>query len=655
MWNKQKLYFVTIFLSSFLLFSIQPLIGKFLLPLYGGGGTIWTTAMFFFIFVFFLGNLYSLYLSKLKSQTQSTIHLTLISFALIVLLINFRALQVFYPSSPIFSILLTLSLSIGLPYFLLSTTNSYLESRYATAFPQHSPYSLYSLANLGSLLGLLSYPFIFELTMPLRTQQMTWIGLFILFSLCLIWIISNGSMSLLARNPKVMKPIHAPKPLILFAWLLLAGLPSLLMLSGTTYITQALTPLPLIWIIPLSLYLISYIIGFSHLNWYHRTSYYFVLLILILLTSFNLTNYPLIILTLFLASLIFHKELYLLKPNPSHLGLYYLVIAGSGLLASIFCSLAAPTIFKDIWEFPFALILSVILISLLQKKAQLIIGVIFAIIISYELISVFNYSPSSLLQQSRNFFGVTKVNETRTSQEVVRRDLFIGRIHQGFQIFDQGVEFEPSIYYGRNTGIGLAIDNSLPRSTKSPIRLGVVGLGIGTIAGYCTQNDYLRFYEIDPNIVDYSTKYFSYINHCRGIGGQVDFATGDARLSLQQELSSSGNQNYDLLIIDAFTGTTIPMHLLTAEAIRLYLSHLSPTGFVAVHITNLNFNLLHVLNAISEDLSLYSYFYQAPDTSWYFISDKPLTIPFNFTPSQSTNSHIKSWTDQSSSILPLFY
>jgi len=655
MWNKQKLYFITIFLSSFLLFSVQPLIGKFLLPLYGGGGTIWTIAMFFFISVFFLGNLYSLYLSKFKSRTQSTIHLCLIFLAIIALFVGFRDLPVFYPTSPIISILLTLSFSIGLPYFLLSTTNSYLESHYAIIFPGRSPYPLYSIANFGSLLGLLSYPFIFELSMPQRTQQMTWIGLFILFSLCLIWIISNGSMSLLARNPKVMKPIHAPKPLILFAWLLLAGLPSLLMLSGTTYITQALTPLPLIWIIPLSLYLISYIIGFSHLNWYHRTSYYFVLLILILLISFNLTNYPLIILTLFLASLIFHKELYLLKPSPSHLGLYYLVIAGSGLLASIFCSLVAPTIFKDIWEFPFALILSVILISLLQKKAQLMIGVTLTIIISYQLFSIFTQSPNSLLRQSRNFFGVTKVNETRTSQEVVRRDLFIGRIHQGFQIFDQNLEFEPSAYYGRDTGIGLAIDNSLPRITHSPLRMGIVGLGIGTIAGYCTQNDYLHFYEIDPNIVDYSTKYFSYINNCRGIGGQVDFATGDARLSLQQELSSSGSQNYDLLIIDAFTGTTIPMHLLTAEAIRLYLSHLSPIGFVAVHITNPNLKLQHVLNAISMDLGLYSYFYQANDTSWYFMADKPLAIPFDFTSPQRTSSHIKSWTDQSSSILPLFY
>jgi hypothetical protein len=619
------IFAVSIFLSAFLLFQIQPMIGKFILPWFGGTPAVWSTVMLFFQVLLTGGYAYAYWLMGRRKQTA--IHVSLIALSFVILTsLSFVWKSPITPdaslkpqdvSSPILDIFKLLSVTVGLPYFLLASNSPLMQAWFSRTFPERSYATLYSLSNAGSLLGLLAYPVVVEPMMSLQRQGWMWSVGFVSFGLFAGWIaFQNGHAAPLSPLTADSASI-SPRPSLAFIslWIALSGTASLFLLSVTNQISQEVAVIPFLWILPLALYLLSFILTFSGERGYNRKIYSILFVVSTIMTLFVLLNstrlhvYWQILaycLLLFTACMLCHGELYLLRPEADHLTSFYLMVSIGGALGGLFVSLIAPLIFNGYWEFFVGLAMAIAILLSLRggqnptKQSSTIDAEIASLssvarfvffvfgLVTVMLVLVGTYFSGSLYSK-RNFYGVIRVREDMVGKPPRPAYLMAhGITVHGLQFIGADRDL-PTTYYVNGGGAGLAILNH-PRYRQG-LKVGMLGVGTGTLAIYGQPGDVYRLYEINPVVADLAEGKDGYFSFVKDSQADVTMVLGDARISLERELAETGSQNFDVLVLDTFSSDSIPVHLVTKEAFALYLDHLASDGIIAAHITNLHLDL----------------------------------------------------------------
>ena len=633
-----RVFVVTIFLSAFLLFQVQPIIARYILPWFGGTPAVWTTCMLFFQLSLLAGYAYAHGLVvcwRNQPRWQAGVHLALIAVSLLFLPITpDQALKTNSASDPTLGIVLLLLRTVGLPFLVISASGPLMQHWFATSYPGKSPYRLYAVSNLGSLLALISYPFLIEPVFGLRLQTQVWSGTYVIYGvlalLCARQVL-RPSPSRPIPNLEESNPSSDSVPIgDRILWGTFATLGSVLLLSVTNKMTQDIAVVPFLWILPLALYLLSFIISFDHDRWYRRDIWVPLAVICVgglvyLLNQDFISNEPHIVLqiviyvsAMFTCCMICHGEMVRLRPAPQFLTSFYLIISLGGAMGGLLVSQVSPRIFPGYWELHAGLLAIAGIVSFQLAKdlyrnhsvsrltKSVIIAVWFPMIASmvFFLNTHIRDEINSSLVAKRGFYGVLRVYEGDVNTLEHRRSLYHGRIKHGQQfVATEKTRAEPSTYFMANSGVGVLSrfhPKHLPPSLE-PMKIGVVGLGIGTLATLGKKDDSVKFYEINPDIESLARSHFYYLNESTA---ETSVVLGDARTSLESELSTTGSQNFDILIIDAFSGDSIPLHLLTVEAFQLYLEHLNSGGALAVHITNLHLDLSDPIRTMAKELNL---------------------------------------------------
>ncbi len=641
------IFAITILVSAFLLFQVQPLISKFILPWFGGCPAVWTTCMLFFQVVLFAGYSYAhLVGSRMTVGWQAAVQVAILLAA--VALLPIAPAASWKPTGsdgPTWRILLLLTATVGLPYFVLSTTSPLVQVWFSHSYPGRSPYRLYALSNFGSLAALLSYPFLFEPAFDLPRQSWLWSGAFVgyvvLCGACAGWLWVRKPCATAAPG---LDPDVAVSPaatgLSGLRWLLWVFLPacaSLVLLATTNHVCQDVAVVPFLWVAPLALYLLSFILCFDHPRWYVRGLWATLAASAVLVAAgpgFLLAALDKVMvglhiraasdlsldfiqqLVLYFSAMFFicmvcHGELARLRPSPRRLTSYYLCIAAGGALGGVFVSLVAPLIFSTFFEWKLGLVLSFLVADAAATWAARRFHLLFAVATALAggaglgllFFVLSNDAGEQVLQQARNFYGVVAVLEYERGQP---RDQYVmrhGAINHGAQYVapDEPEKRRiPLTYYGRTSGVGRTV--AYLQCQHPRIRVGVVGLGAGTMAAYARPGDRYRFYEINPVVGQFTEAggYFTYLSDARKRGAAIELVMGDGRLSLEREPS----EQFDLLVLDAFSGDSIPAHLLTREAFAIYGRHMAPNGVIAVDISNKYLALAPVLRGLARNAGL---------------------------------------------------
>jgi SAM-dependent methyltransferase len=626
-------YPLTIFLSAFLLFQVQPLVGKMILPWFGGSPAVWTACMLFFQMLLLGGYAYAHVVSThLPARVLAAVHGGLLLLSLVFLPIApSLAWKPAGSELPVLRILGLLTFTVGLPYFLLSTTGPLLQESFRRETGR-TPYRLYSLSNAGSLLALLSYPFVFEPQLTLRMQTFGWSAGYAGFVLMCLW--STAEFVRLwrvapAMEGKVTPASTSPRPPLrkIVLWLALAACGSVMLLATTNQLCMEVTSVPFLWVLPLSLYLLTFIICFDHERWYPRRAMTVLLAVAVIAGCWGLFEghelpvwQQLVVFggAMFICCMVCHGELAYSKPAPEHATLFYLIVSAGGALGGLFVAIVAPLIFSGYWEYPLSLIATIALALVAGQESTSgrfelprpiwIIGGAILVTLSMAVglvVARQAYSEQGTLESTRNFYGVLRVSRggSMTEDNGEYHKLIHGTIEHGFQYLDESKRGLATSYYGHNSGVGLAIDHHPRRRAEAPedrtLRIGVVGLGTGTLATYGLPGDVIQYFEINPEVVRLSEEYFTYRKDSLA---KVEIILGDARLNLEQQRDRKDPQKFDILAIDAFSSDSIPMHLLTVEAVQLYLDRLKPDGILCIHISNRFLDLDVVCLAIAEKL-----------------------------------------------------
>jgi hypothetical protein len=672
-------------LSAFLLFQVQPVISKFILPWFGGSPGVWTTCMVFFQVLLFGGYAYAHFLSRLQPRWQAIIHTVLMVGAFALLPIS--PAETWKPSGnedPAGRILLLLLGTVGLPYFILSSTSPLAQVWFTRAVPGGSPWRLYALSNVGSLVALISYPFFFEPRIDVGAQTKLWSIAFVVFgflSLLLAWR-SSG------KDGERQSAVHAaewasarPAWWRRLLWVFLPALASVMLLATTNHVCQDVAVVPFLWVIPLSLYLLTFIICFEHERWYQPWLWAPLALIAIFVTAggdsliadlankwFGLEvdlmpDYRYEITwsfsTMFLACMVCHGELGRLKPAPARLTEFYLCMSAGGAIGGLLVSLIAPHVFVTYMEWPLGLISCLIVAGIaclfsikhlrrkpLRYSLQGLLLVAFGSAVVW--LSIEELQVEKRLERVRNFYGTVNVREGHdTGLDTDFRMLTHGGTLHGLQNLADAYKEEPVTYYGRHTGIGRALESI---HDKTNARVAIVGLGAGTAACYAQNGQSYRFYEINPDVVRLARKHFSYLSDAEKRGASVTTIIGDARLMLERE----PDQNFDVILLDAFSGDSIPMHLLTREAFQIYRRHMNPDGIIAVHVTNKYLYLFPVVEKQATELGWSSTRYTTHKKGDHYSTDYALVTQnkafLSANPSQVDKSDpvldVPLWTDR---------
>lgn len=594
----------TVSLSAFLLFLLEPLFAKMILPWFGGSAAVWATCLVFFQSALLLGYYYADVASrKLSTRKQISIHIAILALALFLLPIAPGIRWIPLPGdNPFWHILGLLTFAIGIPYTLLSTTSPLVQTWYARRQPGKDAYYLFSFSNLASFLALLAYPFLVEPVFATHLQAALWSVLFVLFvAVCAAtaWVSRNGETVIPLKTSDSEPPSAAKK----LHWLALAACGSMLLLTITDHLTQNVAPVPLLWVLPLALYLLSFTLVFSRRGFYNQ--WLFIRLLAVFLGAMGYVLYdarglnaiqvsvPLFCIGLFVACMFCHGELNRLRPDESHLTLFYLMLSLGAALGAIFVGLIAPHIFDNLYEFPLTLFFTAALALVTfwsgGWSARALWGCVTVAMAIVLVMNVRAYRRNSFVMV-RNFYGALRVTETSEFGDHKARVLFHGTIRHGAQYELLPWRKQPTTYYSLDSGIGLA----LRYCCSGPKRVGIIGLGAGTLAAYGNAGDYLHFYEINPAVINIANSVFTYL---RESPARKEITLGDARLSLENEPP----QNFDVLAVDAFSGDAIPVHLLTKEAIALYLRHLKPNGILAIHTSNTYLRLDPVVKQLADN------------------------------------------------------
>ena len=682
---------LSIFLSAFLLFQVEPIIAKIILPWFGGVAAVWSVCLLFFQVTLLLGYFYAHILtSHIPDRLRGWIHISLLVASLLTLpVIPASAWKPTGSEDPTFRVLLLLTLTIGLPYFLLSSTSPLLQAWHSRSAEDSSTYRFYALSNIGSMLGLLSYPLLVEPLVSTRHQAITWsiaYGAFVVLCASLTFRHHSGSDLLSA-------PHHRPRTSLStkLLWIGLAACGSTLLLAVTNHITQNIASVPFLWIAPLALYLLSFILCFADRGWYQRTLYLRFFGVALGVMTYALApefiNIPLYVLLpvfclgLFLCCMTLHGELAHLKPHPSQLTLFYLMISLGGAIGALFVALLAPHIFKGFYELPIAIAASAVLILWTLHHApedNPHWKRIWAILVAITVLLVVGLYRNTLVRpamprlMARNFYGALRVIDAGNfsvatiagvpalspHDPYAYRTLMNGSIDHGSQFLSLDRHREATTYYSQKSGVGIALKAA---SRQGSLRVGVIGLGAGTIAAYANAGDRYTFYEINSNVIRIANSEFTYLADARSRGAQIDIVLGDARLSLEREPS----QQFDLLAVDAFSSDSIPVHLLTRETFDLYARHLKPDGTLAIHISNRYLNLTPVVTraavAMGREVLMIA---NEPDqrmgisrATWLLICPLHGLIEQEGVRPAGTlvgsSNHTPLWTDDYSSLLPL--
>jgi len=605
------LYSTTIFLAAFLLFQVQPILAKLILPWFGGAAGVWLVSLAFFQLTYLLGNLYAHILTRRGAlRFSSRCHaLFLVASIFLLPIVPSPFWQPQPNQEPIWRILGLLAATIGAPFLLLSATSPLLQTWYSIGRDRPRPYRLYALSNLASLAALLSYPTLVEPAISTQHQALIWsvaYGVFVAICLPVAWQAPAFALPRLERPRKIRA-----QPGITLLWLSLAASASALLVCVTNHISQNIAAIPLLWIVPLALYLLTLILCFEGHSWYRRAL--FLPLFPIALAAMAWLQsprfegaaprllIPIFLAGLFLSCLVCHGELAALKPPPELLTHFYLALSAGGAVGGLFAAVMAPRVFRGLYEFPWTLAACVLSVWIVLRQKPpgfddqpTFLTRSLAATIALVLLAVIFQTARAQSRQTlltvRNFYGVLRVNILRSG--AVRpavTQLRNGTVVHGEEILDQRRSDVPTTYYGEHSGIGIAL---LFARQSGNIRVGVIGLGVGTLARYAQPGDRYIFYEINPQVVDLATNLFDFLRRSEG---QVEIIPGDARLSLHRQ----PNQNFDLLVIDAFSGDAIPVHLLTREAFELYFRHLKPNCTLAIHVTNRSLNLPPVVDAVA--------------------------------------------------------
>jgi hypothetical protein len=614
----------TVLLSAFLLFQVQPLLGKFILPWFGGGPAVWTAAMLFFQIALFAGYAYAhLIVRFLTPRGQAITHFVLLGLACATLpIIPAESWKPTGDAEPVGRILILLLATVGPAYFALAATGPLLQAWYSIWRTDGAPYRLYALSNVGSLAGLLTYPLLVEPQLRLKSQAYMWSGGFGLFAVCCVTaaIVTTRAAGLRGESLVEGKTRALADRVSWFrrlAWIALPALGSVLLLAATNHVCQNVAVVPFLWVLPLALYLVTFIICFDKPAFYRRGVVAIVAVVwLVFMEQFKFIeayfdlnadfriDLGLILTGMFLGCFLCHGELVRLRPAPGRLTEFYLLMSFGGALGGLFVALVAPAVFDRFWEWPIAVLLTLLLALWivwdafpglrlqqwpwwqLQYGAVLYFGVLF---LKWAMWHELKVDP--VISIDRNFYGVVSVTEEMDEDTgETYRTLINGSIQHGREFMDEKWKMFPTTYYGAETGAGQLLTDL---QTKKKARVGAVGLGAGTIAAYARPGDTFRFYEINPIVVAAAKRDFFFMS---AAGEACQIALGDARLNLEREES----QQFDALILDAFSGDAIPTHLLTDEAIQLYLQHLAPDGVIAAHITNTYINLGPVVRALAK-------------------------------------------------------
>lgn len=673
-------YGLTIFLSAFLLFQVQPIMGKLILPWFGGSASVWTTCMLFFQLLLLGGYLYCHWVvGALSPRQQSLLHMALLLLACLALPImpdpEWKPLG---DEDPILRILGLLAASVGLPYFVLSTTGPLLQAWFARERPGVVPYRLFALSNLGSMTALLGYPVLVEPGFTAGAQSVGWSWGFAFFALLcasLAWrsakapATSTGEVQGADAEP-------SPTPASMALWVILAACPSMLLLAITSHLTLNVAPVPLLWVVPLALYLLSFILSFEHPRWYWRNSYGLLLMLglaalawlpMIPLGAMDIRLRVVIyLLALFAFCMVSHGELVRLRPHPRHLTAFYLMISVGGALGGLFVGLAAPKLFISDLELPISIVTMGAVffvvrlrepgVSLgpLSRKSLTYLAAVAAITLAIA--SAYDQYDriTTAVASGRNFYGALRVSDAGSGLDA-RRTLSHGRIVHGEQIADPERHRWPTTYYGPGSGVGQALAIA---GRKGPIHVGLVGLGAGTLVTYGRPGDRYRVYEINAMVVDFARRYFRFLGESEA-GLRV--VLGDGRLALERDPP----QGFDVLVVDAFSGDAVPSHLLTQEAFALYARHLAPEGLMAIHVSNRFLDLppIVLLSAKAQGLAAVQLENEADygrgvfSSTWMLVARNAAQLdqPEFRALVQETPlpPHIRSWTDNYNSLVPI--
>jgi hypothetical protein len=613
------LHAATIFLSAFLLFLVQPVIAKQILPWFGGAASVWAICLVFFQSVLLAGYAYSDWTTRLFTpRRQAWLHIALLGLSLIVLPIipDTHWKPGGESGEPTLLILGLLGATIGLPYFLLSTTSPLVQVWFWQSFRHAVPYRLFALSNFASLLALLSYPVLIEPHLPLAAQSWLWTiayGGFVLLCGTTAYLSTRGPAAAPARVEQTGgAPEQAPALSRLLLWIVLSATGSCLLLAVTNHLTQNIASIPFLWVVPLSLYLITFILCFDHPRWYHRGV--FLPLVAAALPamawysdSLDLwTAAPLYAVGLFVCCMFCHGELTRLKPGPRYLTTFYLMVSVGGALGALLVGIAAPKLLSGYYELGITLTVCAVLLYYRTLSAQWwVAGATLAVVVATAAFTVVNINDylANTRVKMRNFYGVIRTRDYQTP--VPFRVMFHGGINHGGQLLDPELRRQPTSYFAPSSGYGRAFE-SLP---DGPRRVGVIGLGAGAIAAYSRRGDVFRFYEIDPQVAALAVTEFTFL---RDSPAQTDVVLGDGRLSLERE----PDQRYDLLAIDAFSGDSIPMHLITREAMATYVRHIKPEGVIVFQATNRFVNIGLVVERLAAEFGMTAVMVtDAPDSS----------------------------------------
>ena len=610
-----------IFLGAFLLFQVQPMLAKAILPWFGGAPAVWTTCLLFFQTLLLAGYLYAHLLSSLlPPRRQVLVHGALLLASLAFL--NILPSGYWRPAGheqPVWRILALLAANIGAPYLLLSATSPLLQAWFRTAVPGASPYRLYALSNAGSLLALLSYPFVFEPLLTLKQQALLWGGLYVLFALACAWC---AAPLLARREAAAPAPSAAPagvKPRVEWAlWLLLPAAATALLMAVTGQLTRDVAAVPFLWVLPLGLYLLSFILCFDGDRWYNRRTWLAFLVFACAIAAYlpgQVVEFQLGLqvlaycLALFIACMVCHGELAARRPPPERLTSFYLLVAAGGALGGALTGIAAPLALNGPWEYHFAWLAAASLVFYLVSdgdKRMLTTprgAALWALLLllygglAWALQADYKEQTLSRLVMARNFYGTVNVHESEFGGAPTLT-LMHGNIEHGFQ-FAEGDprRNSPVSYYAADTGVGVAM-RALRRRADAragTLNAGLVGLGAGIMAAWGRAGDNFVFYEINPLVARLSGEYFTYL---AGSPANLDLVMGDARLSLERE-AAAGAPPLDLLVLDAFSSDAIPLHLLTTEAFDAYFKRLRAGGVLAVHISNRFLDLEPLLRGLA--------------------------------------------------------
>jgi hypothetical protein len=677
--SSRPLFAGAIFLASFLLFLVEPISAKQLLPVLGGSAAVWITCLVFFQTALLLGYLYAHWLAR---RPRWPLHFVLLGLAAVsAILWSLRQLLTTSAAShPILTVFSALGLSIGLPFLMLAATSPLLQVWWAHIETGDIPYRLYALSNLASLLALALYPTLIEPWLTLQAQRIAWAAGFAVFLLLAVLlavkaraVTGNAPAPVLPDDPAIPAASRAEKAL----WLLLPMGAAMQLSAVTSYLTANIAAIPLLWILPLGVYLITIILAFQFPRFLPRGILGRLLIVLLASLGFMLTHidvaWPMRVAIVFflidvlVSCLYLHTEVCRLRPaRRSESTLFYLLFAAGGALGSFLIGIASPLVFSFNYDISITFMVTALLALAVNWREgwnQRLVWSVAAAAMFALIFMIHRAFERDTTLAVRNFYASLRVKQDHSYPGATVRTLLNGSIQHGTQIYGtEELRHTPTTYYAEDSGVGLALRFCClnPDHTLRPRNIGVIGLGAGTVAAYGYPGDRIRFYEINPAVPPIAQNVFTYL---RDSGAAIDIVPGDARTSL----AAQPPQHFDVLVIDAFSGDAIPLHLLTTQALALYRRHLAPNGILAFHISNQHVDLEPPIAALAASAGMQARHVNALQnrlpgeftSTWMLLTDnsafflQPDLVAHAFDP--ETKPNLRPWTDDYSALLPVLH